>query len=203
MRRGDSAEDRLPHLRYLHGRQRPVGLPRADGQLRGSRLVAAHGRSGQVPRPGALVHGLREHRRLVLRHHGAREPRPRHGKALLRRLPAGNRPRHGAGEPAVSGPPRHCARPRCDRQFDRRLPGARDGARTARFRPEADPDRHGGPRPAVDHRCGRSAAHGPRGRHHVRHRLSGRRAPGHGSRTRDRSADLPRLVGLQRDAAGT
>ncbi|MFQ8804998.1 MAG: homoserine O-acetyltransferase [Alistipes indistinctus] len=80
-----------------------------------------HGRSGQVPRPGALVHGLREHRRLVLRHHGTREPRPRHGKALLRRLPAGNRPRHGAGEPAVGGPPRHRARPRCDRQFDRRL----------------------------------------------------------------------------------
>ena len=179
-----------------------MGLPRADGQFGRGRLVAPHGRGGEVSRSFAVVRRLCQHPRLALRHDRTAAREPRDGAAVVRGFSPPDHPRHGRGAPPAGLGARHRPHRRPRGQFRGRLSGRGMGRRgTCAVRPPRA-DRHGGQSLAVDDRRGRNAAHGHRGRRHVRPAARRRRNEGTGRGPRHRIADLPRKQRLQPHAAG-
>ena len=96
-------DDRIQHLRETEcsPRQCHLGLPRPDRRFGRGLMVAAHGRSGQIPRPRRAFHHLRQHTRLALRHDRAAARQSGDRTPLLQRFPRTDDPRHGTGAPAA------------------------------------------------------------------------------------------------------
>ena len=96
-------------------------------------------------------------------HYGSTGPlssNPATGRALLRVVPVHHRARYRERASAVGRPFGGRVGPGRDRQLDRRVSGARDGAREARFRRAPRSKRYGRTQSAVDDRLQRVAANG-------------------------------------------